>query len=156
MTAHPCQKPREVGDFALSLIKGEELGHPQRDESLPQDVLHRLPEPKICAERDRGNELGQADSRGSGRAHGPSLEQRIREASYTRLCMRREHHRAQCRLDETDSPPTFIGVGSSLERGQPSTRLSLQARHRVVGSMHPPNPGVPNSDNVGNSVGVEI
>ena len=81
VAAHPGQQPREVGDFALSLIEGEELGHPQRDESLPQDVLHRLPKPKVRAERDRGNEFGEADSRRSGSAHGPSLEQGIRQAS---------------------------------------------------------------------------
>jgi hypothetical protein len=81
MAAHPGQQPREVGHFALGLIEGEELAHPQRDESLPQDVLHRLPEPEVCAERDRGNKLGQADSRRGGSAHGSSLEQRIRQAS---------------------------------------------------------------------------
>jgi hypothetical protein len=81
MAAHPGQQPREVGHFALSLIEGEELGHPQRNQSLPQNVLHRLPEPKVGAERDRGNELGEADSRRSGSTHGPSLEQRIRQAS---------------------------------------------------------------------------
>jgi hypothetical protein len=45
-------------------------------------------------------------------------------------------------LDETDSPPhIFIGVGSSLERDQPSTGLSLQAGYRAVGSMPPLHPG---------------
>jgi hypothetical protein len=57
----PTQANSPVGDFALSLIEGEELSHPQRDESLPQDVLHRLPEPQVRAERDRGNEFGEAD-----------------------------------------------------------------------------------------------
>jgi hypothetical protein len=74
VAAHPRQQTREIGDFALSLIEGEELGHPQRDQSLSQDVLHRLPEAKIRAERDRGNEFGEADSRRCGSAHGLSLD----------------------------------------------------------------------------------
>ena len=49
--------------------------------------------------------------------------------SLTRACAgRREHHRCSMpAMDQTDSPPhIFIGVGSSLEPGQPSTRWNLQ------------------------------
>lgn len=107
VAAHPGQKPREIGDFALSLIEGEELGHPQRDQSLPQNVLHRLPQPKIRAERDRGDEFGEADSRRIGSAHGPSLEQSIRGASeHATVHGHDSLTDAQChRGRQRDSPP---------------------------------------------------
>jgi hypothetical protein len=57
-------------------------------------------------------------------------------------------------VDESDIPPhIFISVGSRLERGQPSTHLNLQARHRVVGSMPPPDPGFPIAVQSGHSGG---
>ena len=38
------------------------LGETQRDEALPQHVLHRLTEAEIDPERQRGDELGQPNA----------------------------------------------------------------------------------------------
>src|SRR5262249_5527922 len=38
-----------------------QLGDPERDPALAQDVLHRLPEPEVDAERQRGHQLCKAD-----------------------------------------------------------------------------------------------
>ena len=45
------------------LVEPDPLGQPQRDQALPQHVLHRLPEAEIHAERQRGDELRQPDVR---------------------------------------------------------------------------------------------
>ena len=149
VAAHPRQQPREVGDFALSLIEGEELGHPQRDESLPQDVLHRLPKPKVSAERDRGNQFGEADSRGSGSAHGTSLDNRSGELPNARLYgpRRASPVLSAGRAPERQSSP--LGVSSSLERGQPITHLkprSSPGTPAAVGRMRGPLARRPASD----------
>ena len=57
------EQRRVVDDRPLLLVEPEPLGEPQRDEALPQDVLHRLPEAEVDPERERGNELRQADLR---------------------------------------------------------------------------------------------
>ena len=41
------------------VVEADALGEPQRDEALPQHVLHRLTEAEVDAERERGDELGQ-------------------------------------------------------------------------------------------------
>ena len=43
------------------LVEPDPLGKPQSDQTLPQHVLHRLPKAEIDAERERGDELRQAD-----------------------------------------------------------------------------------------------
>ena len=52
-----------VDDGALLLVEPERLGQPQRDQALPQHVLHRLPEAEVDAERERGDQLRQPDLR---------------------------------------------------------------------------------------------
>ena len=63
VAAHVDEEGGVVDDRALLLVEPETLGEPQRDQALPQDVLHRLPEPEVDPERERGNELRQADLR---------------------------------------------------------------------------------------------
>ena len=54
------EKSGVVDDRPLLLVEAETLGEPQRDQALPQHVLHRLPEAEVDAERERGNELRQS------------------------------------------------------------------------------------------------
>lgn len=56
-----------VDDRALLVVEPDPLRHPQRDQALAQHVLHRLAEAEVDAERERGDELGQADVRAVGR-----------------------------------------------------------------------------------------
>jgi hypothetical protein len=49
-----------VDDRVLVLVEPDPLAEAQRHQALPQDVLHRLPESEIDAERQSGNELGAA------------------------------------------------------------------------------------------------
>ncbi len=63
VAAHVDEEGGVVDDRALLLVEPEALGEPQRDQALPQDVLHRLPEAEVDAERERGNELRQTDLR---------------------------------------------------------------------------------------------
>ena len=60
VTTDVDQQRRVVDDRALVLVEPHPLGEPQRDQALPQHVLHRLAEAEVDAERQRGNELGQA------------------------------------------------------------------------------------------------
>ena len=62
------QQRRVVDDRALLLVEPDPLGEPQRDQALPQHVLHRLPEAEVDAERQRGDELREPDVRAIGLA----------------------------------------------------------------------------------------
>ena len=55
------QQRRVVDDRPLFLIETQVLGEAKRDLALAQDVLHRLAEPEIDAQRQRSDELGQAN-----------------------------------------------------------------------------------------------
>jgi hypothetical protein len=46
-----------VDDRALLFVESDSLGQPQRDQALSQDMLHRLPETEVYAERERGDQL---------------------------------------------------------------------------------------------------
>jgi hypothetical protein len=52
-----------VDDRSLLLVQPERLREPQRDQALPQDVLHRLAEAEIDAKRQSGDQLGQSNVR---------------------------------------------------------------------------------------------
>ena len=52
-----------VDDRALLFVEPDSLGQPQRDQALPQHVLHRLPEAEVYAERERGHQLRQPNLR---------------------------------------------------------------------------------------------
>ena len=74
VTTDVDQQRRVVDDRALVLVEPHPLGEPQRDQALPQHVLHRLAEAEVDAERQRGNELGQADVGAVGlNGHRPTL-----------------------------------------------------------------------------------
>ena len=45
------------------VIEPDPLGNPQGDQALPQDVLHRLAEAEIDAQRQRGHDLGEPNRR---------------------------------------------------------------------------------------------
>ena len=53
------EQRRVVDVGALLVVEADPLRKPQRDQALPQDVLHRLPEAEVDAERERSHELGQ-------------------------------------------------------------------------------------------------
>jgi hypothetical protein len=55
-----CRDPC-VHDLAFGLVEAEQLAHPQRDQGLADDVLHRLPEAEVGPERQDGHQLGQAN-----------------------------------------------------------------------------------------------
>ena len=57
------EQRRVVDDRALVLVEPDALGEPERDQALPQDVLHRLPEAEVDAERERGDQLRQPHPR---------------------------------------------------------------------------------------------
>ena len=44
-------------------VEPDSFSQPQRDQALPQDVLHRLPETEVYAERERGHQLRQSNVR---------------------------------------------------------------------------------------------
>jgi len=43
MTAHPRKQPGVVYYCAFGFLEVQPLAHPQRDQGLADDVLHRLP-----------------------------------------------------------------------------------------------------------------
>ena len=62
-----------VDDRPLLLVEPDSLCDPQGDEALAQHVLHGLPEPEIDAQRERRDELGEADVRAIRLPHESSL-----------------------------------------------------------------------------------
>ena len=60
MAADVDEQRRVVDNDTVALVEADPLGQPQRDQALPQDVLHRLPEAKVDAQRKRRDEFGQA------------------------------------------------------------------------------------------------
>ena len=63
VTADVDEQGGVVDDGPLVLVEPDPLGEPQRDEALAQDVLHRLAEAEVDAERQRRDELRQPDVR---------------------------------------------------------------------------------------------
>ena len=61
MAADVHEQRRVVDDDAVVVVEADPLGQPQRDQALPQHVLHRLPEAKVDAQRKRRDQFGQAD-----------------------------------------------------------------------------------------------
>ena len=88
-----------VDDRPRVVVEAEPLGDAQRDQGLPQHVLHRLPEAEVDPERERRDELGQPDGRSVGvGAHarlGRALTPRPRAPSLVGigLCTSGEPHR---------------------------------------------------------------
>jgi hypothetical protein len=73
MTADVDEQGRVVDDGAGLLVESDPLGQPQRDQGLAQHVLHRLPEPQVHAERQRGDQLRQPYVCAVRLAHRPRL-----------------------------------------------------------------------------------
>ena len=74
MTADIDEQRRVVDVGPLLLVQPDALGESQRDQALPQHVLHRLSEAEVDTERQRRDELREADGRAIGiAAHGRSL-----------------------------------------------------------------------------------
>ena len=63
VAAHVDQQGRVVDDRPFLLVEPAALREPQRDEALAQDVLHRLSEAEVDAERERRDEFRQPDVR---------------------------------------------------------------------------------------------
>ena len=63
VTADVDQQRRVVDVGTRLVVEPDSLREPQRDQTLTEDVLHRLPEPEIDPERERRDQLGQADAR---------------------------------------------------------------------------------------------
>ena len=59
MAADVDQQRRVVNVCALLLVEVEPLGEAQRDQALPQDVLHRLAEAEVDPQRQSCHELGE-------------------------------------------------------------------------------------------------
>ena len=67
MTAHVDEQRRVVDGRPRLLVEADPLGQPQRDEALPQHVLHRLAKAEVHAQRQCWDDFGQAKLRRRGR-----------------------------------------------------------------------------------------
>ena len=57
VAADPREEGGVVDDAAFLLVEPEPLAEPQRDQTLPQDVFHRLPKPEIHTQGQHCNKL---------------------------------------------------------------------------------------------------
>ena len=73
VAAHVDEQRGVVDGDALLLRQVLALGEPQRDQALAEDVLHRLPEAEVDAERERRDELSKPHVRAIGAGHWPSV-----------------------------------------------------------------------------------
>jgi hypothetical protein len=62
VTADVDQQGGVVDRHPVLLAQTRVAGQPQRDQALPQDMLHRLAEPQVDAERQRRDQLSQPDA----------------------------------------------------------------------------------------------
>ena len=63
VASHPRQHGGVVDDPAFGLVEPLQVRQVQRDERLAQDVLHRMTHAEIGAERQRGQQLADPNSR---------------------------------------------------------------------------------------------
>ena len=59
VTADVHEQSGVVDDRALLVVEPDPLRQPQRDQTLTQHMLHRLPKPEVDTERKRSHKLGQ-------------------------------------------------------------------------------------------------
>ena len=59
VAAHVDEQRGVVDRSPFDLVEAEQLAEAQGDQALTKDVLHRLPEPEVDAERQRRDEFGQ-------------------------------------------------------------------------------------------------
>jgi len=62
VTTHVREQRRVIDDRSLVLVETEVLGETRRDPALAQYVLHRLAEAQVDTERQRTDELRQANA----------------------------------------------------------------------------------------------
>ncbi len=60
------EQRRVVHDRAFGLVETDPLREPKRDQALPKDVLHRLPEAEVDTEREGGDQFRQPELRAMG------------------------------------------------------------------------------------------
>jgi hypothetical protein len=70
MAAQPGQQRDVVDDRSLGLLELEVLGDTEPEYAGTQHVLHRLAEPQVRGQRDRGDQLRQPHVRSGERRHG--------------------------------------------------------------------------------------
>ena len=119
-----------VDDRPRVVVEAEPLGDAQRDQGLPQHVLHRLPEAEVDPERERRDELGQPDGRSVGvGAHRPRLSDRI-------ACVRVGHvFVRQCNTKEyTEVMPTS-SFSARLDSRLVVRLKNLSAREGITASQ---------------------
>jgi hypothetical protein len=63
VTADPGQQAGVVDNRAIGLVQPHVLGQPQRDQALPEHVLHRLSHAEVGRQRHGREKVGQADTR---------------------------------------------------------------------------------------------
>ena len=78
VAAHPREQARVVHDASVSIVHGRALSQPQRDQTRPDHVLHRLPETQVGPQRQQGNKLSAANPCASLRPCRTSLSHRRR------------------------------------------------------------------------------
>ncbi len=61
VTADTDQQRHVIDDRTLLVIEPEPLAQSQRDQTLAQNVLHRLAEPQVNAERECTDKLGKTN-----------------------------------------------------------------------------------------------
>ena len=67
MAAHPDNQRGVIKTRTGSLVEAKQLPEPQRNQALPQDVLHRLVHAQVSAQRQDGQQLGETDAFGGRR-----------------------------------------------------------------------------------------
>ena len=66
VATQPCEQRHVVDDRPLGLVELEVLGDAQAQHARPQHMLHRLPQPEVRRQRQRGHQLRQPNT-GSGK-----------------------------------------------------------------------------------------
>ena len=82
VAAHVHQERRVVDRRPAALVEADQLGDPQRDPALAQDVLHRLAEAEVHAQGQGSHQLGELDAVALG-LDGHLANVRLRDARRT-------------------------------------------------------------------------
>lgn len=129
---HPGEQPGVVDDRPLGLVQAQWLAHPERDQGLPDDVLHRLPQPEVGAQRQGGHQLGQPDLGALSRRHRASLANRIGDVPPAEF--EADHYRKEVSL-----VPVFATVQATEE----AVLNALVSNEEMVGFRGHRSPALP-------------
>ena len=123
MTAHPDNQRGVIKTRTGSLIEAEQLPEPQRNQTLPQDMLHRQVHAQVSAQRQNSQQLGEADAFGEDEVFGTHPSSRAPPGSahhHTEEGIQDEAQQHRGSQDSVDHRDPALSLKTGLLSARPS------------------------------------